>query len=114
MVEDQDSEKECEHPTYGLDDVVPVNEDERERALFYIVQKILVIPKQGNSQQHSLFKTRCTVHGKICDVIIDSGNIENIVSKALVQALGLVTTKHPHQYKIGWIKRGNEGYKICV
>ena len=31
----------------------------------------------------------------MCNVIIDSGNSENVVSKALVKALNLKTDKHP-------------------
>ena len=41
----------------------------------------------------------------MCNVIIDSGNSENVVSKALVKALNLKTEKHPSLYKIAWIKK---------
>ena len=41
-------------------------------------------------------------------MIIDSSNSENIVSKALVNALNLPTEKHPSPYKIGWIKKETE------
>lgn len=44
----------------------------------------------------------------VCDVIINYGNTENIVSKALVKALGLQVIQHLHPYKIGWIKRGTK------
>jgi hypothetical protein len=44
----------------------------------------------------------------VCDVIIDSGNSENIISRTIVRKLGLQTGKHPSSYKIGWIKRGAE------
>ena len=45
---------------------------------------------------------------RVCDIIINSGSSENIVSKAMVTKLGLQTRKHPSPYKIGWIKRGTE------
>ncbi|KAA0037938.1 uncharacterized protein E5676_scaffold154G00410 [Cucumis melo var. makuwa] len=46
-----------------------------------VLQKVLIAPKEHQPQSHSLFKTRCTVQGKICNVIIDSGSSENFVSK---------------------------------
>ena len=41
-------------------------------------------------------------------MIIDSGNSENVVSKALVKASSLKNEKHPSPYKIAWIKKGPE------
>ncbi|XP_034888842.1 uncharacterized protein [Populus alba] len=74
-----------------------------------VVQQLLLTPKQEEpSQRHKIFRTRCTVNKRVCDIIIDSGSSENIVSKIMVTKLGLQTGKHPYPYKIGWIKRGNE------
>lgn len=44
----------------------------------------------------------------MCNVIIDSGSSENIVSKSLVRALQLKTESHPSPYRIGCIKKGAE------
>jgi hypothetical protein len=41
---------------------------------------------------------------RVCDVIIDGGNGENVVCKEIVMKLGVKTEKHPSPYKIGWIK----------
>ena len=41
-------------------------------------------------------------------MIINSGSVENIALKCLVNKLGLKTEKHPSPYKIGWIKKGTE------
>ncbi|XP_020683016.1 uncharacterized protein LOC110100003 [Dendrobium catenatum] len=74
-----------------------------------VMGKWLLAPRQtGMSQRHAIFKTRCTISGKVCDLLIDSGCTENIVSKAVVQGLQLKTTRHESPYKISWVKRGME------
>lgn len=74
-----------------------------------VIQQILLTPKsESPNQRHSLFKTRCMVIGKICNVIIDSGSLENVVSKKLVNALNLKLEPHPNPYKVSWIKKGGE------
>lgn len=56
------------------------------------------------TQRHALFKTRCTINGKVSELIIDGSNIENVISKALVVVLNLRTIPHLEPYKIGWVK----------
>ena len=52
------------------------------------VQRLLLTPKKSdNSQQHKIFRTRCTIHNRVSNVIIDKGSNENVVSKALVKVL---------------------------
>ncbi|KAH9735703.1 hypothetical protein KPL71_017836 [Citrus sinensis] len=60
--------------------------------------------KDGSIQQHNIFKTRCTVNQRVCDLIIDSGSSKNIVSKTMMDKLQLPTQSHPFPYCIGWIK----------
>ncbi|KAI0505034.1 hypothetical protein KFK09_015991 [Dendrobium nobile] len=74
-----------------------------------VMEKLLLAPRQSNSsQRHAIFKTRCTISGKVCDLLVDSGCTENIVSKSLVQGLQLKTTKLTHPYKISWVKKGSK------
>ncbi|XP_011002776.1 PREDICTED: uncharacterized protein LOC105109690 [Populus euphratica] len=74
-----------------------------------VVQWLLLTPKREEpSQWHNIFRTRCTVNKRVCDIIIDSGSSKNIISKAMVTKLGLQTRKHPAPYKIDWIKHGTE------
>lgn len=61
-----------------------------------------------HTQRHSLFKTQCTINKRVCEMIVDNGNCENILSKALVKILELTTMKHPHPYKVGLIKHRTE------
>ncbi|GJS75353.1 putative nucleotidyltransferase, ribonuclease H [Tanacetum coccineum] len=73
----------------------------------YVIQRTLCSPKVSNSsQRNKIFQTKCLVKEKICSIIIDGGNCEDLVSKALVNAFKLLTEPHPNPYQIGWIKKG--------
>ncbi|XP_028554101.1 uncharacterized protein LOC110105612 [Dendrobium catenatum] len=94
------------------DDVNPDGESEDVHAdegesLVCVLEKLLLAPRQTvDSQRHSIFKTRCTIGGKVCDLLIDNGCTENVISRAVVQSLQLNTTKNARPYKISWVKRG--------
>ncbi|XP_020255750.1 uncharacterized protein LOC109832751 [Asparagus officinalis] len=97
---DQDDDEDCDG---GLD------ADDDGEQLTCVVRRLLLAPKaEEPPQRHNIFRTRCTVQQKICDVIINSGSSENIVSRRMVEKLGLKTEKHPAPYKIGWIRKGND------
>jgi len=105
-----DTEKDDNEAAYTYEKEEVIGGDEGEllsRSL--VVQRLLLAPKREEpSQRHNIFRTRCTVNKRVCDIIIDSGSSENIVSKAMVTKLGLQTSKHPTPYKICWIKHGTE------
>lgn len=44
----------------------------------------------------------------VCQVIIDSGSCENMVSREMVDKLNLQCEKHPCPYRIAWFKKENE------
>ncbi|KAA0054842.1 zf-CCHC domain-containing protein [Cucumis melo var. makuwa] len=74
--------------------------DDGERISF-VIQRVLIVPKEEtNPQHHCLFKTRCTINGKVYDVIIDSTSSENFIAKRLVAALNLKAETHPNLYKM--------------
>ncbi|KAJ0021767.1 hypothetical protein Pint_31983 [Pistacia integerrima] len=56
----------------------------------------------------SIFRTRVVCGGKVCDLVIDGGSTENIISKEVVDKLKLPTITHPHPYKVGWFKKGHK------
>ncbi|KAJ0442908.1 putative transcription factor interactor and regulator CCHC(Zn) family [Helianthus annuus] len=55
----------------------------------------------------TIFRTRCTSKSKICNVIIDGGSCENIVSQTMVDKLKLPLHDHPAPYQLTWLKKGN-------
>ncbi|GKV47692.1 hypothetical protein SLEP1_g54564 [Rubroshorea leprosula] len=66
------------------------------------------ITKDEDWLRHNIFHTKCTSRGKVCNVIIDSGSCENVVSNYMVEKLGLPVKDHPHPYKLQWLRKGNE------
>lgn len=48
------------------------------------------------------------LHHKVCKVILDNGNYENIVSQETVTKSSLSMEKHPRPYKLSWFKKGSE------
>ncbi|XP_024013113.1 uncharacterized protein LOC112087328 [Eutrema salsugineum] len=56
----------------------------------------------------NIFQSTCTVKGKVCKFIIDSGSCHNIVSDYAVRKLGLQKEAHPCAYKLTWLKEGTE------
>ncbi len=57
--------------------------------------------------RESIFQTRCTSYGKVCNVTIDSGSCTNVVSEEMVMKLAMKTEPHPRRYKIQRFKNGN-------
>ncbi|KAI0528950.1 hypothetical protein KFK09_001494 [Dendrobium nobile] len=89
-------------------EIEDVDGDEGEPVLC-VLQRLLLAPRRPTkTQRNALFKTKCTIKGKVCDVLIDSGCTENVISRAVVQSLQLKTVKSPNPYKISWVKKGVE------
>ena len=40
--------------------------------------------------QNNIFHTRCTSHGKVCNIIIDGGSCENVVAAIMVEKLKII------------------------
>ena len=80
-----------------------IHGDTGER-LCCVVRRVMFVPRKAeHPQMHKVFRTRCTIDGKVCDVIIDGGSTDNIISPKVVKKLGLRTEPHPNPYHISWI-----------
>ncbi|GKA13938.1 transposon ty3-I gag-pol polyprotein [Tanacetum coccineum] len=104
---DEEIETDVCHPADELDGNLYANDEYSSRLC--VIRRIMLAPKLvEKSQRHNLFRTRCVIHQRVFDVIIDSGSTENIVSRDIVQRLKIPTEKHPNPYRIGWIKSVGE------
>jgi hypothetical protein len=92
----------AENEEEGVESEVPPDMGES-----LMIQRSMVIPekekRQGSENEDSwlrtnTFRTRCTYGGKVCQVIIDSGSCENMVSKEMVDKLKLRHETHSHPY----------------
>ncbi|KAF8089148.1 hypothetical protein N665_0516s0006 [Sinapis alba] len=59
-------------------------------------------------QRNTMFQSRCTIAGKVCKFIIDSGSSENKIATNAVQKLQLKDEEHPHPYHRAWLQKNNE------
>ena len=49
------------------------------------------------------FQSQCKIKNKCCKLIIDGGSYTNIISKCVVDALGLKAWPHPQPHCIEWL-----------
>ena len=59
------------------------------------------IPSSG--QRWKIFQSQCKIKNKCCKLIIDGGSYTNIISKRVVDALGLKAWPHPQPHCIEWL-----------
>lgn len=63
----------------------------------------LTIHPDETAQRENIFHTRCSIHNKVCNLIIDGGSCTNVASDYMVIKLSLERTKHPLLYKLRWL-----------
>ena len=72
-----------------------------------MLRRVCLAPHSGNEnpQRKNLFHSKCTIGGKVCKFIIDSGSSENVVAEDVVNKLSLATELHPYPYKLAWLDK---------
>jgi len=71
-----------------------------------VLRRVLSAQKGAQDEQReNIFRSHCTVQGKVCSVIINGGSCANIVSLSMIEKLGLQTMTHPHPYNIQWLNQ---------
>ncbi|KAG5533437.1 hypothetical protein RHGRI_027564 [Rhododendron griersonianum] len=76
-----------------------------------VVRRACYTPREvkGDSWlRNNIFQSTCTIGGKVCKLVIDSGSCENVIAEEVVKKLELSTEKHPNPYKLSWLQKGKE------
>eukprot|EP00268_Persea_americana_P043098 TRINITY_DN43212_c0_g1_i5.p1 TRINITY_DN43212_c0_g1~~TRINITY_DN43212_c0_g1_i5.p1 ORF type:complete len:723 (-),score=103.29 TRINITY_DN43212_c0_g1_i5:2428-4533(-) len=111
-----ESEQPLEDPVDEQIDEVIVEEEHvtGDDGPLLVVRRACLAPRDASGDgwlRKNIFQSKCTVEGKVCKFVIDSGSCENVISKEVVRKLGLATEKHPNPYKLTWLQ---EGKKVTV
>lgn len=78
---------------------------------FLMLRRNCLVPKTSEPwQRTALFSSTCTVKGKVCRFVVDSGCSANVVSTEAVRKLALPIEAHPHPYRLLWMQTGAEVY----
>jgi hypothetical protein len=104
----------------NVDDTHKIEEHtgcEFEHGTALVVTQILTVQMKEAEigQRHNLFQTRAKVQEKVVKVIIDGGSCHNLVSREMVEKLGLKLHRHPHPYHVQWLNESGDikiGYKV--
>ncbi|GJS14344.1 heterogeneous nuclear ribonucleoprotein 1 [Tanacetum coccineum] len=97
---DEEIETDVCHPADELDGNLYADDEYSSRLC--VIRRIMLAPKLvEKSQRHNLFRTRCVIHQRVFDVVIDGDSHENFITQDIVHQLKLPTEKHPLPYNLG-------------
>ncbi|KAF8012178.1 hypothetical protein BT93_I0341 [Corymbia citriodora subsp. variegata] len=103
-------EEELNNDEEAANDVQIVHADTSE---LLMVRKIFLTPRDDTRDRWlctNIFHSACTIMGKVCQLIIDSGCCENIISEVAANKLKLELKTHPTPYEMSWLEKGNESH----
>lgn len=105
-MEDQGDDPDGEDPYTTEETTLPP--DETSQPLICMFKRLYTTPRiiEAN-QRHTLFRTRGTVKGKLCDILVDGGSTDNLIARKTVDALKLPIIQHPQPYSVSWIDEAN-------
>ncbi|KAL9679311.1 hypothetical protein QQ045_017169 [Rhodiola kirilowii] len=82
-------------------------EEESTEVVNIVLQMVLLtMPDEG--QRKNLFKSHCSILNKVCNLIVDNGSAENLISQKPVDHLKLPTESHEKPYALGWVSKGSQ------
>lgn len=100
---DYESQDEAEVETEPQDEYGDIEYPDIGEAL--VTRRILsaMVEPAETIQRENIFHSRCTIKGKVCNLIIDGGSFTNVASDYMVDNLGLVKTRHQRSYRLRWL-----------
>lgn len=88
------------------DEVVEQTDDGELLVIRRALQATVAV--EVDEQRENIFQTRCTINGKLCELIIDGENCTNVAPVTLIEKLKLPTSKHPKPYKLQWLSKRSD------
>lgn len=103
-------DEETELPEEPLE-VITEERNEGDRGNLLMLWRVCLAPMRQDDHpwlRTNIFSSTCTIKGKVCRYVIDSGSCCNVISEEAVQKLGLRRSDHPAPYKLVSLQEGAE------
>jgi hypothetical protein len=55
---------------------------------------------ESSVQRTRLFRTACKTKDRVCNIIVDSGSIDNLISTEMVENIEMEMIDHPSPYRV--------------
>lgn len=109
LIQDADDEE----PRYdddGENDEDAIDILQGDTGLNLVLRRNCLLPRATHESwlRTNLFRSTCTINGRVCKLIIDSGSCTNVISYEATQKLGLPIKTHPSPYTLAWLNNGTE------
>ncbi|XP_057787517.1 uncharacterized protein LOC131004772 [Salvia miltiorrhiza] len=75
-----------------------------------VLRRTYLTPRAADDHQvhrNLIFQSACTINGKVCRFIINTGACENVIASDAVARLALTTEPHPQPYSLAWLQHGH-------
>ncbi|KAH9670837.1 Endonuclease [Citrus sinensis] len=109
--QEEETEEFAVEPTFDSSGSAQSVEEHGDSGPMLIVNHAFFTPKGQDKDKwlrQNIFQTTCTIGGKVCRIVIDSGSCENVISEEAITKLNLKTEPHQTPYKLTWLKKGNQ------
>lgn len=92
----------------GVEEVFVEEVFESSKLPLCVIRQVLTgMQKESNNSDswlcNNIFHMRVEHQGKALNLIIDDGNVMNVIAKEVVDKLWLHVEKHPNLYKLNWV-----------
>lgn len=79
-----------------------------DKGISLVSRRVCIAPpsRTDNWLRYNIFKSTCTIRGRICTFIIDSGSSRNVIAESAVRKLDLPVEVHPCPYSLTWLHDG--------
>ncbi|XP_033147287.1 uncharacterized protein LOC117134008 [Brassica rapa] len=99
-----------EEPVYGDDELDDEEELYPYTCNLLIVRLSCLTPRADDHflQRNKIFQSYCTINGKVCSFVIDSGSSKNVIAADAVTKLDIKDKPHLPPYKLAWLQQTHD------